>query len=126
MLWARTAAVLFSGLLGFQEPQTPPKPDISLSESKRIAPFPPKRVTIRYVDGLAIISWSKTTDPKITAYEVFRSVDGEAMKKVCRTEAFSCSDKPPRGKKTKYGVVAIDANDNASRLRIAELEKEKP
>jgi len=99
--------------------ETKAKPDISLAESRRISPFPPKNARVSIENGRATVRWVKATSKKIVCYEIYRSVDGGPMEKLGKAKEPPFIDSPPANAKVAYAVASIDSNDNESRLRTA-------
>jgi hypothetical protein len=97
----------------------PPKPDISLNESKKISPFPPKSVEVEVSDGLATVKWTKVPSEKVKGYDIFRIVDDGKLEKVGHTTELQFVDKTPPKGKVAYAVASVDINDNRSKPRQA-------
>jgi hypothetical protein len=95
------------------------KPDLSLSESRRISPFPPKDARVSIENGRATVWWVKASSEKIVCYEIYRSIDGGPMEKLGRVKEPPFIDHPPANAKVAYAVASIDSNDSESRLRRA-------
>src|SRR5882762_3831787 len=90
-----------------QEKKT--KPDLSLAESKRISPFPPKNARVSIENGRATVRWVKATSEKIVCYEIYRSIDGGPMEKLGRAKEPPFIDSPPVNAKVAYAVASIDS-----------------
>jgi hypothetical protein len=99
-----------------------PKPDISLAESKRISPFPPKDVQVDVVGRRAVVKWSKVPSDRITGYDIYRAIDAGPLQKLGHAkEPPFVDEKPPKGK-LSYAVESVDYNDNRSKPRQASTE----
>lgn len=99
-----------------------PKPDVSLADSKKISPFPPKTVEVEFSDGLATVKWTKVLSEKITGYDVYRVLDDGKFEKVGHTKETKFVDKSPTKDTVKYAVASVDYNDNRSKPREAILQ----
>jgi hypothetical protein len=100
-------------------PVPPQRGDISLAESKRISPYPPKTVKVAFTDGSAVIQWTKVPSEKITGYEIYRIVGDGKLEKVGHTSELKFVDKSPPKGKVSYAVASVDYNDNRSKPRQA-------
>lgn len=125
MMLARLLALAISlSLLGASlarsQEERKSKPDISLEESKRISPFPPKSVHVDLKDGQATIRWPKVASQKIVCYEIYRSVDDGPMQKLGTAKEPPYLDNPPASARISYAVASVDANGNESRQRRAQ------
>ena len=103
-----------------QSPQ--PKADVSLAESKKISPFPPKTVEVQVTDGQATLKWTKVPSEKIVGYDVYRVQDDGKLQKVGHTKELTFVDKTPQKGKVTYAVASVDYNDNRSKPREASVE----
>jgi len=117
-------AVGVSGLasIGMAQSSQQPKTDVSLAESKKISPFPPKSVTVQITDGRAILKWTKVPSEKITGYDIYRVLDDGKLEKLGHTKELTFVDKRPPNGKTAYAVASVDYNDNRSKPREASVE----
>jgi hypothetical protein len=113
-------ALAFMGTAPIHGQSSPsPKPDISVSESKKISPFPPKTVEVEVSDGFATVKWTKVPSEKIKGYDIFRIVDDGKLEKVGHTAELQFVDKTPPKGKVSYAVASVDINDNRSKPRQA-------
>jgi hypothetical protein len=100
------------------------KPDLSVAESKKISPFPPKNVEAKVTDGVVVVKWTKVPSERITGYDIYRATDNGKLEKVGYTEDLEFVDKAPPKGKLAYAVASVDYNDNRSKVRTAEVKKD--
>ena len=105
---------------------TAPKPDMSLSESRRISPFPPKNVQAEISDGRAVITWTSVQSDRIVGYDVYRAVDDGPLEKIGRAKQPPFVDAKPCKGKLSYAVASVDYNENRSKPRLVDAKIDSP
>jgi len=99
---------------------------MSLSESRRISPFPPKNVQAEISDGRAVITWTSVQSDRIVGYDVYRAVDDGPLEKIGRAKQPPFVDAKPCKGKLSYAVASVDYNENRSKPRLVDAKIDSP
>ena|ERR1700678_4564911 len=114
--------VVFFPLHTSAQSSPPLSSELSLEQSKKLPPFPPKDVTFQIRDDRAVVEWSKIPSDRITGYVVYRSTADRPLKKIGTTKQppFVDTESVPNNVTVRYAVAAVDYNNNEGRPRIAD------
>jgi len=105
---------------------TPPlKSELSVEESKKIPPFPPKEALVEVSKGQAVITWTPIPSERITGYVIYRAIDSHAPEKIGVAKAPPFIDEHPSPGQSDYSVAALDYNNNQSKPRKAASKEKK-
>jgi hypothetical protein len=102
--------------------------ELSLPEANRVPVPQPQNVRVERHEEHFLIKWDVTPIKRVTAYEVFKKVEGEAPIAVAKLPTPPYVISVPVSSRTEFFVVAIDYRNNRSKpskpVKLA-VEKEE-
>jgi hypothetical protein len=118
----RLKAYLVVGLLIFGcspgGSQDKGKPDLSVSDARKIPPFPPKGVTVKKERKRILVTWDLVPLENITGYKVYRKVGDSEFEYVGTVERPPFIDKHPPSGASLYTVTAVNTYQAESSFAI--------
>jgi hypothetical protein len=109
----RSKAFLIAGIfiLGCSQggSQVKGKPDQSVSDARKISPFPPKGVSIKAKGKQTIITWDPIPLDNIVAYKIYRKVGDSSFTYIGTVEHPPFIDKKVASRSVSYGVAAVNS-----------------
>ena len=102
--------------------------ELSLPEANRVPVPQPQNVRVEHHEDRFLINWDVTPIKRVTAYEIFKKVDGETPIVVAKLSKPPYVTSASQSSRAEFFVVAIDYRNNRSkpsqRVTVAP-EKEK-
>jgi hypothetical protein len=90
------------------------KPDLSVSDARKIPPIPPKGVSIKLKGKCAVVTWDRIPLDNIVAYKVYRRVGDSPYALVGTVARPPFVDKKAPSGAASYSVTAVNTYDAES------------
>jgi hypothetical protein len=92
------------------------KPDLSVSDARKIPPLPPQKVSIKVKRKQTIVTWDLVPLDNIVAYKVYRKLGDSPYTQVATIERPPFVDKNPASGSASYAVTAVNTYQAESAL----------
>jgi hypothetical protein len=89
--------------------------ELSLPEAERVPVPQPQNVRVEHHEDQLLINWDVTPIKRVTAYEVFKKIEGEVPIAVAKLPKPPYVTSVPASARTEFFVVAIDYRNNRSK-----------
>lgn len=110
------ACVLMLGCSTGGTTQASGKPDQSVSEARKIPPFPPKGVSVKTEGKSAVVTWDPIPLDNIVGYKVYRKVGDSQFAYVGTVKRPPFVDERPPSGSASYTVTALNTYQAESTL----------
>lgn len=92
------------------------KPDISVSEARKVPLFPPKGVSVKNEGDHAVVTWDPIPLDNITGYKIYRKVGESNFAYLGTAKRPPFVDEEPPSGSAEYSVTAVNAYKTESKL----------